>query len=210
MIENIFRARASIEDIVDILGSDFFDDELNSVNHSCYIRSQNYYEWYYSIGKALMPRCIFEIGVRRGYSLASMIIGAIGPQLTHAIGWDNDSYVKDGLIQAESKIRSLLRHRVPVFQMNISLKLTDSQNEVTIPQGCDLVHIDGAHGLKEKTHDLSLCIGRANTIIVDDYLFIPDVRRACDEILNTLSPANYCWFILPSYRGTLVIQKLNA
>jgi hypothetical protein len=70
----------------------------------------------------------------------------------------------------------------------------------------DLIHIDGDHSYEGKIKDLNLTIGKCKTIIVDDYNYIHDVRKAADDWISVNKSLINDLYVLDSVRGTLVME----
>lgn len=183
--------------IHDIISPDFFF-ELGS-GHDEYLLSKKYYEYYYAISKFYQPKSILEIGVRFGYSLGSMIKGS--DVIENIIGVDMNSYEYNSIEIAENNIRKYINNNI-----NYNFFLQDSHSILELPNFYDLIHIDGDHSYEGKIQDLNLTIGKCKTLIVDDYNYLPEVRKAADDwmAINKISINDF--YVLDSTRGTLIIE----
>lgn len=164
--------------------------------HDQYLKCGNYYEVYYAIAKHYQPKSILEIGVRYGYSLGVMA-SACDP--LQAIGFDNDSYDAGSLRKARLSLTSLFPNT------KFDLRLLDSKSLTSLPFA-DLIHIDGDHAFEGKMHDLRLSVGRCRTLIVDDYLYLTEVRSAVDRFIHNIEHRILNHFLIDSIRGTFVIE----
>lgn len=186
--------------IFDVLDRSIFSPDFDKPDEMAYIESGNCYEWYYAIGKHYKPESILEIGVRFGYSLASLIKGAGGA--VYALGWDIESYESESNQHARKIIQTELNEsRVEIIRV-------DSQREDQA-HDFDLIHIDGDHSYYGKVHDLMLAwMSGAKVIVVDDYDFLRSVREATDHFLKLIDPEKFRTAYLPSHRGTRVIERV--
>ena len=182
--------------ILDVVPKDFFIEIGTS--HDEYILSGNYYEWYYAIAKTFAPNKILEIGVRYGYSLGSMLAGSTNSK--SVVGYDIDSYVENGLNIATENIKKHIGTTA-----KLDLRLEDSQSIKGFKEKFDLAHIDGDHSFEGKIHDLNICAKVSKVIIVDDFHFLGEVNRACNDWLRVNYDLIEEYFVLDSVRGTLVI-----
>jgi len=200
-MENLIRQHKP-RTIFDIIPKSFFEIDLGHRQHDEYLLSKNCYEWYYAFGKYFNPRSVLEIGVRRGYSLVSLLAGC--EPGVFAEGWDipnpsNRNYVKDCLNGLDERIKEHCN-------AEIDLKYNNSQHVKSLSRKYDLVHIDGAHQHKEKIHDLELCLGMSDVIVVDDYK-CPVVGGATNLFVRQHRSHFSDVFKINSLRGTLIIKQ---
>lgn len=167
-----------------------------------YITSGRYYEYYYAIARYIRPVSILEIGVRLGYSLIAMMEGA-GEPLRSVVGCDIEAYVPNSNALAEEQIRKFYRGSAKVEFLK-----ADTQRLSSLPgsESYDLIHVDGDHTYKGAMHDLELTIGRTKWVIVDDYEFLPGVRKAVDKFVSKKTAIIESATYLPSVRGTMLIH----
>jgi predicted O-methyltransferase YrrM len=184
--------------IIDELGRDFFAADLGRPEHDEYLLSGNYYEWYCALARHYRPQSVLEIGVRLGYSLASMAHGTSDE--TELFGIDIDAYVPGSLSIARAK----LAQRWP--RRKLDLQLINSQRVRSFPRAFDLVHIDGDHSYSGKLHDLTLTLGSCKVVIVDDFNSLHQVRAAAIRFLDDHQARIARHYVIPSVRGTLVIE----
>ena len=79
-----------------------------------------------------------------------------------------------------------------------------------IDKNYDLIHIDGSHIYEDKVHDLKLTLGRCNVVVIDDYDFIDDTKKAVDEFIDLNRKYILNVTHVKSFRGTMVIEYKNA
>lgn len=102
------------------------------------------YSLYYEIGRILKPKSILEIGVRNGYSLASLCSGA---ELTEQVyGIDFETYVTDSVHIATQALKN--EYGINAHIVHADSHLVDVQKEFSRNR-FDLIHIDGDHSTKE-------------------------------------------------------------
>ncbi len=191
IIQQIYDAKpASIHDVIP---SEFFT-KYDSYD---YVWSGNCFEWYWALGKVLNPTSFLEIGVRFGFSFLPTIQTATNCK--YALGWDLETYGNNDIA-----IRNISEYYHGDCVWDI--QHVDSQMQMSFPQFFDLVSIDGCHDYECKIHDLKLCIGRCNYVILDDYDYIPQVRQAVDDFLKTF-PEHIEWNeYIPTFRGSQLIK----
>lgn len=145
--------------------------------------SKNYYEWYYTYSYTLHPGIVAEIGVQRGYSAISMLMGY--PAMRRLYLFDNESYGYS-LATAVQQIRQA---QIKIYSFtDIQAFLLDTQKvgALPIPNGLDLAHVDGDHTRDGAMHDLELVarlINPGGCIILDD-LNQPEVERAAVAFMD--------------------------
>jgi predicted O-methyltransferase YrrM len=163
------------------------------------------YEVYNYLGKIFKPKSILEIGTRRGYSLVAMTKD--NPSIEFVISCDNESYIEDSQTEAEANIKVsgykgvLDMWRVPSTNAGFKKRL-----EILLEK-LDLIHIDGDHDKPGVILDLELCLPHLadkGLMIVDDYLYIIDVKEATDEFVKKY---NLGMIVLDTYRGTALIKR---
>lgn len=191
----------SIYDINDCL---FFSEENSGLdfekNFKPAIDGRNNYEWYYSISRFVKPKSILEIGIRYGFSLCSMALAC--DKDVYIEGWDNidDSY-ENGDINVAKRNLELIGYE------NNNIKFIDSHEVMEMNRDFDLVSIiDGDHSYDGALMDMNLVKNNAKFLVIDDYLFIDDVKRAVDDFI--LSNKNIIEYnkLFNSLRGTMLIK----
>jgi cephalosporin hydroxylase len=122
------------------------------------------YPTYYEIGRLLRPSSLFEVGVRFGYSLASLCCGA--ELKTRVFGIDMESYEKDSNAYAGNALKSL----------GVEAKLFSGSSrgfDVVGRTGLstfDLIHIDGDHTMAGALQDLLYYSQFSDRLLIDDVL----------------------------------------
>jgi len=162
-----------------------------------YVWSGNCFEWYYALGKALQPKSFLEIGVRFGFSFLPTMLGS--DSLDYALGWDLETYGNNQI--AHTNIKEYYPGSA-----NWEIKHIDSQLETELPQFFDLISIDGCHDYDCKVHDLKLCIGKTNYVILDDYDYHKDVRDSTDFFLKEYAEHIEWNAYIPTFRGSQLIK----
>jgi FkbM family methyltransferase len=181
------------ESIHDIIPSEFF----TKYDNWDYIWCKNYYEWNYAIAKVLKPKTFLEIGVRFGFSFLPTLLGS--EQLEYALGWDLETYGNNTV--ATTNIGTYYKGSC---KWNVSH--IDSQEQTELPQFFDLVNIDGCHDYTCKIHDLKLAIKKSKWILIDDYDYHSEVRRAVDDFIKEFEHSIKQHIYIPTFRGTKLIE----
>lgn len=180
----------SIHDVID---SEFF----TRYDRYDYVFSGNCFEWYWALGKALQPRTFLEIGVRFGFSFLPTIESS--DNIEFALGWDLETY-------GNNKIAVENIDKYYTGKGKWEIKHIDSQLITELPQKFDLISIDGCHDYDCKVHDLKLCIGKCDYVILDDYDYHNDVRRSTDFFLKEYSEHIEWNEYIPTFRGSQLIK----
>ena len=156
------------------------------------------YPLYYEIGAVLRPKTILEVGVRYGYSLASLASGA---QLTEGLfGIDFEGYEQNSVKIASANLKSL--------GINATIEYGDSHKfdveKVFGKKYFDLIHIDGDHTADGALLDLIKFSKFTNTLLVDDALDARVWRAVSAFITSKDDPISVTY--LPSGNGLLIIE----
>lgn len=181
------------DSIHDIIPSEFFT-KYDSYE---YVWCKNCYEWNYAISKVLQPKSFLEIGVRFGFSFLPTLLGS--QNLEYALGWDLETYGNNEIANDNIKIYYK-------GNCNWEIKHIDSQQITELPQFFDLINIDGCHDYDCKIHDLKLSMKNCKFVMVDDYDYHSDVRKAVDDFIKEFDHNIEEKFYIPTFRGTKVIQ----
>lgn len=198
MIDQILANKP--DSIFDILPEELFAMDLDTN----YARSGNCWEWNYAVAKTIQPTSYLEIGVRFGYSLLPTLVAA--PSLTYALGMDLEEY------GSNSATKSNLE-KYYHGDCNVQLEHIDSQQVTELPQYFTLINVDGCHTTACKMHDLRLAQNYCKYLLIDDYSYLPDVKRAIINWLDEVSvdgwgkPSLIEWALhLPTFRGSYLVK----
>jgi len=191
IIQEIYDAKP--DSIHDVIPSEFFT-KYDSYD---YVWSKNCFEWYWALGKVLKPKSFLEIGVRFGFSFLPTIQSS--PDLEYALGWDLETY-------GDNRIANDNIGKYYTGSCKWEIEHVDSQIQTELPQFFDLVSIDGCHDYDCKIHDLKLCIGRCNYVILDDYDYHNDVRMSIDFFLKKYTEHIEWSEYIPTFRGSQLIK----
>jgi hypothetical protein len=191
MLEKLLEHKP--KSIFDVIDRDFYE----KYDKYDYVYSENCFEWYWALGSYLQPKYFLEIGVRFGFSFLPTIQASTN--LGYALGWDLETYGNNTI--ANENIGKYYKG-----DAKWEIKHVDSQLETKLPQFFDLISIDGCHDYDCKVHDLKLCIGMCNYVILDDYDYHSDVRRSTDFFIKEYAE-NIEWNeYIPTFRGSQLIK----
>jgi hypothetical protein len=155
----------------------------------------------YALATLLKPRSVVEIGVCAGYSAAAFL--AAGAE--SYTGYDTGGGADGGYAGATDYARRMLSVRFPDRAAHIFE--ADSRHLGGLPVA-DLCHIDGGHDFETCRNDLQLAEGGYRWLLVDDYDFLPAVRRATDAFLSARPHLQRIH--LPTVRGDCLIRVAHA
>lgn len=147
------------------------------------------------IADGLKMNSIIEIGVRTGYSALAFLTSH--PKASY-IGYDNCSECNAAQIEWAKTLLS---------KFNAKIVIADTQKLNSLKERADFIHVDGDHTEKGADHDLHLAIQALNpggTVLIDDYDYIPTVRKAVDKFLK--DHPNLKSRYIKTLRGDIVIQ----
>jgi predicted O-methyltransferase YrrM len=167
-----------------------------------WIASNRTYAWHYAVAQVLRPLRIGEIGVRFGYSLKALALGAAAGERARpeVRGWDGEA---DGITSNETARQVLLPAASPV-----QIRRVNTADLATLDvEGLDVFHVDGDHTERGASRDMELAWGAlrpGGVLLVDDCDFIPAVRRAVDAFCLRRGLARR---FLPTFRGTALLVK---
>lgn len=169
---------------------------------SDYVHCGNYYEWYASYAATLRPRRVLEIGSRRGYSLAAMLLAC--DEIHDVVSLDNESY---GVTVSELRENlARLNHRASLTTFALDTQRID---RLPVAGMFDLIHVDGDHSEPGALHDLRLVMNQlspSGLIVVDDVVFYPTVMSAVSRFL--IENPNWSAEFVPSFRGHLLLRPV--
>jgi hypothetical protein len=191
MIEELLKHKP--DSIFDVIDREFFE----KYDKYDYVYSKNCFEWYWALGKVIQPKSFLEIGVRYGFSFLPSIQSS--DKIEYALGWDLETY-------GDNRIANENIGKYYNGPAKWEIKHIDSQNETELPQFFDLISIDGCHDYYCKIHDLKLCIDKCNYVILDDYDYHHDVRKATDFFLRAYDYAIEWNEYIPTFRGSQLIK----
>lgn len=186
--------------ILEILPIEIFKNDIGQPVHDVYIKSGNCYEHYYQLSQKYKPKSILEIGVRFGYSLSSMVAGSLDT-VEYVEAWDMNAYEEDSLSVAKSNVVDILG-----YKGKHSFRHTDSHSVKKVIRKFDLVSIDGDHSYEGLLQDLELLKHNSKVMIIDDYTFIGDVKKATDDFISNNSDIVKNHYLIDSVRGTYIIE----
>ncbi len=162
-----------------------------------YVYSGNCFEIYYGLSQLVKPSSFLEIGVRFGFSFLPLMMGS--PHLEYAKGYDNEEYGNNAIATENIKTHYWGSAQFDIENVN-------TQTLEKLDRFYDLISIDGDHSYNGKLHDLALTIGHCTYVILDDYDYHSDVRRAVDAFVaehrDKMEAAEY----IPSFRGSFLIK----
>lgn len=174
----------------------------DSKSLSRYDHYRDYYKVKYSIAKNLNPKTILEIGVRAGYSAISFLSAA--PEAQY-IGLDaeNGTHGNQG-----GPWCWWAKQILSPFDFEIIIQDTQkiTSDYISNLGNFDLIHIDGDHSYKGAYHDITICLPSLSNngiMLIDDYDFIPDVKKAVDRFVHNNSIE---FDYLPSFRGEAILK----
>lgn len=192
MIDKLYKNKPN--SIHDIIPSEFF----TTYDSYEYVLSGDCFEWYYAISKTLKPKSFLEIGVRFGFSFLPTLLG--NPKMETALGWDLETYGNNNI--------ETINHIQKYYNGNTKwgLDSVDSQLQQELPGFYDLISIDGCHDYDCKIHDLNLCLGKCNYIILDDYDYHTDVRKSVNDWMRNNIKSIEWGLYIPTFRGSMLIK----
>lgn len=191
IILSIYRNKP--KSIHDVVNSEFY----TKYDKYDYVFSGNCFEWYWALGRALQPKTFMEIGVRFGFSFLPLIQAS--DKMEYALGWDLETYGNNTIAKD-----NIGRHYTGTA--NWEILHMDSQQQKELPQFFDIISIDGCHDYDCKVHDLKLCIGKCDYVILDDYDYHADVRRSTDYFLKEYAQHIEWNEYIPTFRGSQLIK----
>lgn len=204
--------------IFDVVNKEFFleYDDVNgpSAGHD-YLHCNDYYETYYALSKHYQPETIFEIGVRYGYSLYSLIKGS--DNVKYVLGYDIDEKIYENKEWISKKLNidpneissvAIAKSQLEKFCENIEINIENQNSqEVNELDGfMDLIHIDGDHTYEGKVHDLEITKQKGKVIVIDDYSHIREVKMATDDFIRKNASVIKNHYLVDSFRGTYIIE----
>lgn len=143
-----------------------------------------YYREKFEVCKRVRPKSIAEIGVRAGYSAWAFLQAA--PEASY-IGYDLNQGTHGGRGGKGGIYFDWAKQILSDYDATLIEADTQRLNKLSI-QPVDFFHVDGAHGINETSHDLTLAFDstvNGGHILVDDSSnkSLPGVRQACERFL---------------------------
>lgn len=165
-----------------------------------------YYRTKYDLAKRLQPESILEIGVRAGYSALAFLQALPRAQY---LGLDMDEGGWGGVQGYLLEARARLEPYNAVVMRCDTQDLPLDPEIAAVVRGYEFWHIDGDHSFKGCLSDLMLAhrMG-ARWIVVDDYDFAAEVRRAAQTFAG-MYRAHYTTEAVPDggHRGNLLLTR---
>ena len=124
---------------------------------------------------------ILEIGVRAGYSAWAFLLAC---PLARYVGLDPHNGTHGGKGGENYAYENWARRILAGY--NVELHRIDTQKESDLSRfgSFDFIHVDGDHTADGVEHDLDLSFHVLNPdgrILVDDYTYLPEVKRGVDS-----------------------------
>lgn len=168
--------------------------------------TEEMYRVKFDVAKQLQPESILEIGVRAGYSALAFLQACPRAQY---LGLDSDEGEWGGVSGYIQHARAALEpYNAVVMRCNTQDRPIDPET-IAVMRGYQLWHIDADHSYHGCLRDIQLAAALgARWILVDDYDFIPSVRRACDDAARGLADTWTTTHIGDGgYRGNLLFTR---
>lgn len=162
------------------------------------LRAQNYYGYYWQIGRAHRPKSILEIGVRFGYSAICLIDGA-GTNPDY-FGIDHEHFPGSNAY-AHEHIKEHTKGRVMILN-----KTSQEVSTSMLPCRFDLAHVDAGHTYTKVMADLDLAGARlrpGGLIVVDD----AKVHGVYKAAMQWAAKRHFAVQAVESMQGTVLIWK---
>lgn len=170
------------------------NDDWLKVNTYEALRDRQYHH-YYSLIREFKVDSVFEIGVRAGYSMYAML--AANPRLVYRGLEINHTET------LEYKFLDHARELAKKFpEADVRIIEGDSLELERLPRRFDLIHVDGNHSYRACSHDMEVCAPMTDLLVVDDYDYIDQVKRAVDDFVKKHSISSR---YIPSFRGNKVL-----
>lgn len=162
----------------------------------------------FDIVNRLQPKRIAEIGVRLGYS-AHAFVFACEPEVWY-VGYDVIGGPGGGTtIAGLEYAKSILHRDFPRVEVEMIQADTQRIDEFKLSE-IDFFHVDGDHSEAGAFHDMQIAwatIRSGGAMVVDDYDYLPPVKRAVDrfavEFASSIGSKEY----LKTFRGDMVFIK---
>jgi hypothetical protein len=157
-------------------------------------------EWFYSArayplyvraAALIRPTSVLEIGAFLGFGLASFLYGT--DTIARLTVVDNEFYMAGSLQACSDNLASFQGEK------RFLRSLEEARGEY------DLIHVDGDHTFAGALHEMAFAWGLGpRVMLVNDYTFLEDVRRATDAFATRQALPFKVW---RSYRGWAVFAR---
>lgn len=167
---------------------------------------EHYYRAKFDVAQTLAPASILEIGVRAGYSALAFLQAVPAAQY---LGLDLDEGGWGGVAGYLTHARTRLEPYNAVVLHCDTQAVPLPPDLAQLVMGYELWHVDGDHSFRGAVTDLVTAhLHGARWILLDDYDFAPDVRRAAHYFLDH-HRAHYEALVLSDggYRGHLLLTR---
>lgn len=164
--------------------------------------AENCYPAYVEMGRRWQPRRILEVGAFEGYGLIAFWLGA-GPGVQRLDWIDAETFAPNTNQHCRENLRAattVLGWRRPYSVFARGWPQLPDKGPY------DLIHVDAGHTFREALTDIVIAWRQRQppVLLVDDYDFLPEVRRAVQTFSDLYDvPFTYA----PSLRGWAVFQR---
>ncbi len=181
-----------------------------------YIKSNDYYQWYYSYGKTFKPNRVLEFGVRYGYSIASIIQGSIdaGDDLDYVCLVDNEQYSPGSNEIAYSNLIKRFYDHYPIIIEIINSNTLDPDlyNKINLDEKYDMIHLDASHREDTIKKELDIAwdiLADGGVIIIDDIIWDKLYDAVLDWTYEKQKGDRTAISFIPieNIRGHIILQK---
>jgi len=156
-----------------------------------WFKAWNMYPFYTRAAEVIKPTSVLEIGTFLGFGLASFAHGA--PGIERLTAMDNESYLAGSQAIAADNLSFVAGKKSFVGTLEAARGTYD------------LIHVDADHSFTGALHDMAFAWGLGpRVMLVDDYDFLEDVRRAVNTFAERQTVPFKHW---QSYRGWAVFAQ---
>lgn len=153
------------------------------------MRAGDCYPLYVRAAEAIKPRRVLEFGTFQGFGLVSFLVG--WPSIEEFTWVDDESYLVGTNAHAHDNITYAARElgvRPP------EMVWYGDREQLQLPCGVDLVHVDGDHSKAGCMMDTLLAfVARPRVVLVDDYYFVDAVKEAVDVVARVTGREFFVW-----------------
>jgi hypothetical protein len=163
--------------------------------HDCtegqWFRAPDGYPLYVRAARVIQPTSVLEIGAFLGFGLAAFLCGT--DTLTRITVVDTEYYMPGSLKACAENLAFFAGEK------RFVRSLEDARGEY------DLIHVDGDHTFAGALHQMAFAWGLGpRVMLVNDYTYLQDVRRATDAFAKQQSVPFKIW---RTYRGWAVFAR---